>query len=69
MDNPEYAHDIFHKHYLNVKDYIRKDYTVCELGPGDLLSTAMFASCYGATKVYLVDVDDITSKKIDKYGK
>jgi len=56
MADPKYSFDVFQYHYLKVKKYLPDQFTVCELGPGDSVSTAMVAPCFGSCKTYLIDV-------------
>ena len=58
MIKPEYAYQVFKKHYDRVspRPSKPKDFTVLELGPGDSLFTAVIAFAFGARQCYLVDV-------------
>ncbi|MEN8907540.1 MAG: class I SAM-dependent methyltransferase [Clostridiales bacterium] len=55
MDNIKYAFDIFNKHYIKNQVSLKRDFSICELGPGDSAYTAFFAYLYGARKTYLID--------------
>ena len=67
--NPQYAYSVFQYHFLKVKEYLPDRYTLCELGPGDSVSTALLAPCYGAIKTHLIDVGDFAVKDIAEYKK
>lgn len=68
MDSPVYAQKIFDIH-------IRRAFpegelggrTVLELGPGDSLASAVFASAQGATETILVDAGDFASSDVALY--
>lgn len=63
MLNPDYAINVFDRHYERVKAFLPKNYTVLELGPGDSLATAIIASARGAAQVYLVDAGSFAATK------
>ena len=67
MTNPKYAYDVFRYHFLKAKEYLPDKYTLCELGPGDSVSTAMVAPCFGSYKTYLIDVGNFAIKDIAAY--
>ena len=69
MINPNYAYDVFNFHYNKVKNYIPKRYTMCEIGPGDSISTSVIANKFGASKIYLIDVGDFVKKNLSDYKK
>jgi len=69
MSNPEYAWNVFNLHYSRASSYLPDEFVICELGPGDSLATAMIAPCFGAIKIYLVDVDNFATKNILFYNK
>lgn len=68
MDNPRYAYDVFKNHFDKVT-FSRKseNFVVLELGPGDSLFSAMIAYAFGASSIYLVDVDDFVSSDMKPY--
>ena len=58
----------FIKHFdLAYPEKKPKNFTCLELGPGDAVSTAIVAAALGATKIYLVDVEDHAIKDIEYY--
>ena len=68
MNELEYSRKIFFGHLNDMRE-IRdiKNPTILEIGPGDGISTAIYASELNSTKVYLIDVDDYADKDIKKY--
>lgn len=69
MINPNYAYDVFKFHYLKVKKYLPSNYILCEIGPGDSISTSILGPNFGAFETYLVDVGDFAKKEISNYQK
>jgi len=69
MLNAEYAWEIFNFHYSRTASYLPEKFVVCELGPGDLLSTALIAPCFGGIESYLIDVGSFAANDIKFYNK
>lgn len=68
MEKPDYAYDVFKKHFDKVTfSRQSENFVVLELGPGDSLFSAMIAYAFGASSVYLVDVDDFVSYDMKPY--
>lgn len=70
MNELEYSKKIFFGHLndmRNIRDI--KSPTILELGPGDGISTAIYASELDSPKVYLVDIGDYADKDMKKYLK
>jgi SAM-dependent methyltransferase len=68
MHNPDYAYNIFLKHYQKVDISTRDDDVVAlELGPGDSLYSALIGHAFGISQSYLVDVGNFASSKMDGY--
>ena len=67
MLDPDYALNIFDRHYARTKTYLPSNYTVLELGPGDSLATALVAAAQGAAKVWLVDAGPFAAQDIAAY--
>jgi hypothetical protein len=67
MNNADYAFGVFNRHYSKAKKHLPENYTLCELGAGDSISTSLIASCFGASKTYLIDNGDFVSKEIIGY--
>ncbi len=68
-DNPERCFNVFNNHFLKVKKYLPKSFTVLEIGPGYSIASAVFASCFGASFTYLVDKGSYASEDIDPFLK
>ena len=68
MENPEYCLSVFKAHY-DAGNFNNKgnSWNALELGPGDSLAMALIAKCFGANKVYLVDVGAFANTNIDDY--
>ena len=69
MLDPNYAYGVFYFHYNKVKNYLPKMYTLCEIGPGDSVSTSIIANKFGASETYLIDAGDFVKKEISEYKK
>ena len=69
MVKPEYAYQVFKKHYDRVspRPSESKDFTVLELGPGDSLFTAIVAYAFGARQCYLVDTSSYATSDLEAY--
>ncbi len=68
MDKPDYAFNIFHRHYDRVEFSSKGEgYTALELGPGDSAISGMIASVYGAKVCYLVDDGNYITDKMKVY--
>lgn len=68
MEEPEYAYDVFMRHFGRV-DFPRKDrgFVGLELGPGDSLFSAMIARCHRASSCYMVDSGRFTCDDLAPY--
>ena len=70
MDSCEYAIKIFNLHYLRAfKKHEKRNITILELGPGDSIASALIGFSYGASNIFLIDVDNFASKNINFYKK
>ena len=68
MERPEYALDVFQKHFRQTGfDKRPAGFVVLELGPGDSLFTAPIACALGAGEVYLVDSDTFAPQDMEPY--
>jgi len=67
MLDPKYAYGVFQHHFLKAKEYLSDTYTLCELGSGDSISTALIALCFGFSRTYLVDNGDFANRDISEY--
>ncbi len=67
MDRPEYAIELFAKHFPNSTDLPKKPFVFLEIGPGDSLFSGIIASSKGAQKSYLIDSGDWINRDIEKY--
>ena len=69
MDTFQYPIKVFKSHYKNdTRIDKNKDKLILEIGPGDSLSTAILASCYGLKSI-LIDRDNFANKDINHYKK
>jgi len=68
MDKPEYALQIFRKHFERA-EFSKKEngFVALELGPGDSFVSAFIANAYGASKSYMVDADNFAVDDIKVY--
>lgn len=64
MDVPEYAFDVFKKHFETAGLAGQRDFAVLELGPGDSLLTALYSRAFGAAHTWLVDVAPLAVQDI-----
>ena len=57
MNKPEYAYEVFLRHFDRAKSRVEldNDFVVLELGPGDSLFSAQIAYALGANNSYLMD--------------
>jgi len=69
MNNPEYSYGVFQRHFLKVKKYLPDNFTLCELGSGDSISTALIAPCFGSSKTYLIDNGNFATRDTLVYKK
>jgi len=69
MNRPEYAIDVFKKHWHRVHlDTEKQDgFVALELGPGDSLFSALIAKAFGSSKTYLVDVGSFATADVESY--
>jgi SAM-dependent methyltransferase len=69
MDSPEYAWNVFEKHYRSSTLAGLRDCNVLELGPGNSLLTALFARSLGATRTWLVDGESLASQDVAVFSR
>jgi SAM-dependent methyltransferase len=69
MNNPKYSYGVFQHHFLKVKKFLPDNFTLCELGSGDSISTALIAPCFGSSKTYLIDNGNFATRDISEYKK
>lgn len=68
MEEPEYAFKVFQTHFESASvRFGPSGFTALELGPGDSLFSALIANAYGASKIYLVDVDKFAREDLPPY--
>ncbi len=68
MDRPEYALRIFRRHFDAASLTGKADgFVGLELGPGDSLDSALIAKTFGASKIFLVDVESCASTDLRVY--
>lgn len=68
MDHGAYAISVFRKHYGRLRRAgIQAGFTGLELGPGDSVSSALLAKCFGASRIYLVDAGPFARRDMDVY--
>ena len=67
MDDPEYAFRVAKKHYSRTSINLNKDFVCMEVGPGDSLLSSLCMSAFGASKIYMVDIDDFAVKDVKLY--
>lgn len=68
MDSIEYPLKIFNLHTTRAyPERFPSKLTLLELGPGDSVASAIIASAYDASHIYLVDVGDFASKNVNFY--
>jgi hypothetical protein len=68
MENPDYAIDVFRRHFQNA-EFARKDqrFVALELGPGQSVSSVVIAPAFGACAAYAVDIRPFAVNDIDHY--
>jgi SAM-dependent methyltransferase len=68
MEKPEYAYDVYMKHFHNFRAYNQVDGFSClELGPGDALLSALMNYALGGSSCYLVDAEKVASFDLAPY--
>jgi SAM-dependent methyltransferase len=69
MQEPEYAFNVFQRHYEAARKRVRicTGFVGMELGPGDSLFSALIAKAFGAAHVYLVDVKSYAQADLAPY--
>jgi SAM-dependent methyltransferase len=69
MDRPEYAMEIFHRHFDNAPFGRREtgDFVALELGPGDSLCSALIVKAFGGARTYLVDAEACATADVSVY--
>jgi len=67
MINPDYAINIFLKHFNQISEYLPNNFSYLELGPGDSLGTSVIAWAFGACQGYLIDAGAYACKDIGIY--
>ena len=68
MEQLEYAHGVFRKHFDRVAFGRKEDgFVALELGPGDSLFSALLASAFGSSLTYLVDVGSYAKREMAPY--
>jgi SAM-dependent methyltransferase len=65
MDQTSYAFDMFRKHYDRARP--RPGFVSLEIGPGDLLASAVLTRAYGGSASVLVDAGDFAKKELKFY--
>lgn len=65
MNEIEYSKKIFFGHLEDLRKIKKiKNQRILEIGPGDGISSAIFARIYESQKVYLVDIGDFADRHI-----
>jgi len=68
MEKPDYAYGVVINHFDKFALSEREDnFVVLELGPGDSLFSALIAYTFGASCVYLIDIDNFAKKDLQPY--
>lgn len=69
MNRPQYALDVFKRHWQRVAFEKKHEggFVALELGPGDSLFSALIAKAFGASKTYLVDVGPFATSNFKSY--
>lgn len=69
MDDPEYAFQVFERHYTRWRSAGRVEpgWVGLELGPGDSLAGGLLAKAHGASRVYLVDSGAFATTDLEVY--
>ncbi len=67
MDDPEYAYRVAEKHYNRASKLLGDKFVCMEIGPGDSLLASLCMSAFGASKIYMVDVEDFAVKDVKLY--
>jgi SAM-dependent methyltransferase len=69
MEVPEYAYNVFSKHFEDVSQQkpLPEKFVSLELGPGDSLFSAPISHSFGGGKSYLVDAGDFTINEFEPY--
>lgn len=67
MDDPKYAYRVAEKHFNRASKFLSNKFVCMEIGPGDSLLSSLCMSAFGASKIYMVDVDDFAVKEEDLY--
>jgi hypothetical protein len=67
MENPQYAYQVFKRHFESAPFARRSSFIHLELGPGTSLASAMIGHAFGAAGAYLIDIDDIAVKGLEVY--
>jgi methyltransferase family protein len=69
MQRPQYALDVFARHFEHARPFLADGFTALELGPGDSLASAVIARAHGARRVYLIDAGSFaTSTDVSPYN-
>ena len=70
MDSCEYAIKIFNLHFNRAfPKKLPSNLNILELGPGDSIASAIIGFAYGASCIYLVDIDNYVTKDLNFYKK
>lgn len=67
MEHPEYALEVFQRHFANSGLQLGSPFVGLELGPGDSLASALIAKVHGAAFTYLVDAGPFAILDIRTY--
>lgn len=68
MDDGVYAISVFRKHHERLRAAgVQPGFTGLELGPGDSVSSALLARCFGASRTYLVDAGPFARRDMAVY--
>src|SRR5688572_13892283 len=65
MEQPRYAVNVFRKHYERAQ--LSPGFNVVEIGPGDMLSSAIIAKAMGGARSYLIDVAAFARQDFEPY--
>ena len=70
MDSCEYSTKIFNLHFNRAfPKNLPSNFNILELGPGDSIASAIIGFAYGASCIYLVDIDNYVTKDLNFYKK
>jgi len=67
MADHTYAFDVARKHYERSRYRLNDSFVCMEIGPGDSLFSSLSMTAFGASELFLVDMDDFAVKDVTIY--